>query len=75
MNTKMPVLRQIIRAQGGNISNPVQNLIWCNIVREHISSIRLYISDVEGELQPLSNYLLNGTLIFSNEETYSGKCW
>ena len=73
MNTKMPVLRQIIRAQGGNISNPVQNLIWCNIVRDHITSIRLYISDV-GELEPLSNCLLNGTLIFSNEESYSGKC-
>ena len=69
MNVKMPVLRQIIRAQGGNISNPVNNLIWFKIIREEIRSIQLYISDVEGELQPLSNCLLNGTLIFSHEET------
>ena len=71
MNAKMPVLRQVIRSQGGNISNPVQNLIWCKLVRDHITTIRLYISDVDGELQPLSNCLLNGTLIFKNEKTYS----
>ena len=71
MNVKMPVLRQIIRSQGGNISNPVNVLIWNKIVRDRIQSIRLYISDINGELQPLSNCLLNGTLIFRNEKTYN----
>ena len=72
MDVKMPVLRQIIRSQGGNITNTLNSKFWMNIVRDEITQIRLYISDIYGELQPLSNCLLNGTLLFTkNEETYN----
>ena len=61
---KMPVIRQVIRSQGGNITNTLTNVIWIKVNRETIKRIRLYIADINGELQPLSNCLLNGTLVF-----------
>ena len=66
---KMPVLRQIIRSQGGNITSTLNNMIWLKVNRSTVKRIRLYIADINGELQSLSNCLLNGTLLFKNEET------
>ena len=68
-NVKMPVLRQIMRSQGGNISSSLNNIFWIEVTRNIIKSLQLYIADVEGKLQPLSNCSLNGTLIFKNVET------
>lgn len=68
---RMPVIRQIIRSQGGNITNSLNNLIWLKVNRTDLKRIRLYIADINGGLQSLSNCLLNGTLIFKHEETYN----
>ena len=67
-NVKMPVLRQIMRSQGGNISSSINNIFWIEVTRNNIKSLRIYIADVDGQLQPLSNCSLNGTLIFKNAE-------
>ena len=71
LNSKMPVIRQIIRSQGGNITSTLNNLFWLKVSQGFIKRIRLYIADINGDLQPLSNCLLNGALIFQHEETYS----
>ena len=63
-NVKMPVIRQIFRSQGGNINNVLYNIIWYKINRNHVKRIRLYIADINGDIQALSNCLLNGTLVF-----------
>ena len=65
----MPVLRQIIRSQGGNITSTLNNMIWLKVNRSTVKRIRLYIADINRELQSLSNCLLNGTLLSKNEET------
>ena len=71
MNSSMPVIRQIMRGQAGNITNNMTNIIWLKVTRNFISKIRLYIADVDGNLQSLSNCLLNGTLGFKHEETHN----
>ena len=67
-NIKMPVIRQILRSQGGNISNTLNNMVWVKVNRENIKRIRLYIADINGELQTLTNCLLNGTLVLKHED-------
>ena len=69
LNSSMPVIRQILRGQGGNITNNMNNVVWLKMTRNSIYKIRLYIADVYGNLQSLSNCLLNGTLAFKHEET------
>ena len=66
-NTVMPIIRQIFRSQGGTISNNINHVMWIKITRNSVSKIRLYIADVTGNLQPLANCHLNGTLGFKNE--------
>lgn len=70
LNVKMPVIKQVIRSQGGNISNTSNNIIWFKINRDQVKRLRLYIADINGDLQTLTNCLLNGTLVFKHEETY-----
>ena len=74
LNSKMPVIRQIIRSQGGNITSTLNNLFWLKVSWGFIKRIKLHIADINGDLQQLSNCLLNGALIFQHEETYSWKC-
>ena len=70
-DTVMPIVRQIFRTQGGTISNNMNHVMWIKLTRHSISQIRLYIADVSGNLQPLANCQLNGTLGFKNEKTYN----
>ena len=63
-DTAMPIIRQIFRTQGGTISNVMNHVMWIKLTRHSISQIRLYIADVSGNLQPLANCQLNGTLGF-----------
>ena len=57
-------LRQIFRTQGGTISNNMNKVMWIKLTRYSITKIRLYVADVAGNLQPLANCTLNGTLSF-----------
>ena len=68
-DTVMPIIRQIFCSQGGTVSNNLNHVMWIKLTRYSISKIRLYIADVSGNLQPLANCNLNGTLGFKNEET------
>ena len=69
MNSSMPVIRQIMRGQAGNITNNMNNVIWMKMTRHSMHNIRIYIADVDGNLQSLANCLLNGTLGFKHAQT------
>ena len=38
-NIKMPVLRQIMRSQGGNISSSLNNIFWIEVTRNIVKSL------------------------------------
>lgn len=49
-NVKLPILCEILRNGNGVINNDIFNIVWISILRPAISSIRLYISNVKGEI-------------------------
>lgn len=61
---KMPVLRRIKRGVGGIVNSNIHNVIWLRVMRPTISSIRLYISNGNGEIISLGSEELNCTLLF-----------
>ena len=68
---KMPVLRRIKRGASGIVNSDIHNVIWIRVMRPTISSIRLYISNGNGEIISLAPEELNCTLLFSpNKNEY-----
>ena len=63
-NNKMPVLRRIKRGSGGIVNSDINNVIWLRVMRPTISSIRLYISNGNGEIVSVGSEELNCTLLF-----------
>lgn len=61
---KMPVLRQLIRNQGGIITNNINHILWLSLNRPSVTAIRLYIADINGHLASLSTCRLNCALLF-----------
>ena len=61
---KMPVLRRIKRGASGIVNSIIHNVIWLRVMRPTISSIRLYISNGNGEIISLGSEQLNCTLLF-----------
>ena len=61
---KMPVLRQLLRNQGGLITNNLNHILWLSLNRPTITNIRLYIADIDGNLAPLTSCRLNCALLF-----------
>lgn len=64
-DTKMPVLRHLIRNANGVIQNNINNVIWLRINRPIVSSIRMYIATAEGDLASLSSCKVDCTLLFT----------
>ena len=61
-NIKMPVLRYLKRKNG--IPVEINNVIWLQVMRPSISSIRLYIADETGKILSLPKNTLRCTLLF-----------
>ena len=59
---KMPVLRYLKRKNG--IPTEINNVIWLQVMRPSISSIRLYIADGTGKILSLPKNTLRCTLLF-----------
>ena len=62
-NIKMPVLRYLKRKKGRVIGD-IYNVIWLNVIRPSIASIRLYIADDTGKIVSLKGNTLKCTLLF-----------
>lgn len=63
-NIKMPVLRRLKRNPNGVVVNSIEHVIWLNINRPVVNSVRIYIADSTGELVSLSTYRLSCLLLF-----------
>ena len=59
---KMPVLQYLKRKNG--IPTEINNVIWLQVMRPSISSIRLYIADETGKILSLPKNTLRCTLLF-----------
>ena len=62
-NLKMPVLRYLKR-KNGRVIGDIYNVIWLNVIRPSIASIRLYIADDRGKIVSLEGNTLKCTLLF-----------
>ena len=62
-NIKLPVLRYI-KLKKGRIIGDIYNVIWLNVIRPSISSIRLYIADDTGKIISFKGNTLNCMLLF-----------
>ena len=61
---KMPVLRFINRNSNGVVNKGIDHIIWLQVMRPSISSIRLYIADQYGKIVSVENNELSCTLLF-----------
>ena len=62
---KLPALRQILRSPTGNIQQ-ISNPTWLRVLRPTITSIRLYITNANGEIQSFQSGWLQCSLLFIN---------
>ena len=60
----MPVLRSIKRKANGLVVNDINHVVWLRVMRPHISNIRFYIANVNGEILTVDNNKLKCTLLF-----------
>ena len=60
---KLPILRQIFRNSSGIIQS-FNNKIWLQVMRPNISSIRLYITDENGNIISVGQNWLQCSLLF-----------
>ena len=63
-NNCLPILRALERRPNGLITNYIHHVIWLRVMRPHISSIRLYIANENGDIITLGKNKLNCTLLF-----------
>ena len=61
---RMPVLRNIKRKATGLIINDINHVVRLRVMRPHISNIRFYIANVNGEILTVDNSKLKCTLLF-----------
>ena len=64
--TVMPVLRNIKRRPNGVIINDLTHVIWLKIIRPKITSIRVYIANVRGDIMSFGDDKLKCTLLFTS---------
>lgn len=71
---RLPVLREIVFNKKGTISNKIEHIIWLQVLRPTISSIRLYICNENGEIVSFGNKKVYCTLLFIPPKKNHGKC-
>ena len=64
-NIKLPVLRCIKRKQTGIVYNDINHVIWLQVIRPNINSIRLYIANEKGEINTVEKSKLKSTLVLT----------
>jgi len=62
---KLPVLRNIRRRPNGIVLNDINHITWLRVMRPRITSIRFYITNVNGEIITFEDNKLNCTLLFT----------
>ena len=62
-NNKLPVLRRVKRDAQGIVKAAIHNIIWLEVTRPRITSIKLYLSNGEGDLISLKPHHLHCTLL------------
>ena len=62
---KLPVLRCIKRKQTGIVYNDINHVIWLQVIRPNINSIRLYIANEKGEINTVEKSKLKCTLVLT----------
>ena len=60
----MPILRYINRNPNGLVNKSIDHVIWLQVVKPNINSIRLYIADEFGKNVLVDKNTLNYTLLF-----------
>ena len=63
---KIPVLRCIKRKQTGIIYNNIDHVIWLEVIRPNITSVRLYTANDKGEINAVEKNKLKCTLVFTS---------
>ena len=61
---KMPILRMLNRNSNGLVNKGINHVIWLQVMRPNITSIRLYIADEFGKIVSVDKNILNCTLLF-----------
>ena len=64
-NIKLPVLQCIKRKQTGIVYNDINHVIWLQVIRPNINSIRLYIANEKGEINTVEKSKLKCTLVLT----------
>ena len=64
-NIKLPVLRCIKRKQTGIVYIDINHVIWLQVIRPNINSIRLYIANEKGEINTGEKSKLKCTLVLT----------
>ena len=62
---KLPVLHCIKRKQIGIVYNDINHVIWLQVIRPNINSIRLYIVNEKGEINTVEKSKLKCTLVLT----------
>ena len=70
---KLPVLRCIKRKQTGIVYNDINHVIWLQVIRPNITSIRLYIANEKGEINTVEKSKLKCTLVFTPQKMSAEK--
>ena len=60
----LPVLRAITKKANGLLTNEINHMIWLRVMRPHITSIRLYIANANGDIITVGKNNLKCTLLF-----------
>ena len=64
-STKLPVLCELFRKENGFIENTFTHVQWLDLLRPNLGTIKLYITDDQGNNVPLEGEQLMCTLVLS----------
>ena len=74
-NIKLPVLRCIKRKQTGIVYNDINHVIWLQVIRPNINSIRLYIANEKGEINTVEKSKLKCNTSINLLQKMSAEKW
>ena len=72
---KLPVLRCIKRKQTGIVYNDINHVIWLQVIRQNIHSIRLYIANEKGEINTVEKSKLKCALVLTPPKNELAEKW
>jgi hypothetical protein len=63
-NVMHPILCPLSKGAGGGAVLDVTNPVWLKLIRERITSVRLYVVNAKGEMKSFDDSFLKCTLVF-----------